>query len=51
MQFFYSDEVLLNWLESIATYGIALIENTPASEDQLRRIANRTAFIKKTHYG
>jgi len=43
--------VLLDWLENIATYGIALIHNTPPQEDQLRKVVNRVAYIKRTTYG
>ncbi|KAJ9583014.1 hypothetical protein L9F63_022630, partial [Diploptera punctata] len=44
-------EKLLDWLENLSTYGIAIIKNTPPAEDQLRRVANKVSFIKKTHYG
>jgi gamma-butyrobetaine dioxygenase len=47
----FSDAALLDWLENIATYGIALIDNIPPKEDQLRRVANRVGFIRRTHYG
>jgi len=43
--------LLLDWLENISTYGIALIRNTPPQEDQLRKVVNRVAFIKRTTYG
>ncbi|XP_023707783.1 gamma-butyrobetaine dioxygenase isoform X2 [Cryptotermes secundus] len=46
-----SDATLLDWLENIATYGIALIDNTPPQEDQLRRVADRVGFIRRTQYG
>lgn len=46
-----SDMLLLDWLENIATYGVALIHNTPPQEDQLRKVVNRVAFIKRTTYG
>jgi len=46
-----SDTLLLDWLENIATYGITLIHNTPPQEDQLRKVVNRVAFIKRTTYG
>jgi hypothetical protein len=48
---YFSDTTLLDLLESVATYGIALIDKTPPKEDQLRRIANKVGFIKRTHYG
>lgn len=31
--------------------GIALIKNTPQTEQEARKIVNRVGFIKKTHYG
>ncbi|KAK7791562.1 hypothetical protein R5R35_011063 [Gryllus longicercus] len=46
-----SDEKLLQWLESLAVFGIAIIEGTPSREDQLQKLANRVGFIKQTHYG
>jgi gamma-butyrobetaine dioxygenase len=46
-----SDEVFVSWLEHMATYGIALIENTPNTKNEVRKIAERVAFIKRTHYG
>ncbi|XP_069693592.1 gamma-butyrobetaine dioxygenase-like [Periplaneta americana] len=46
-----SDEKLLDWLENISTYGIAIVENTPPQQDQLRKLVSRVAFIKRTHYG
>lgn len=46
-----SDEVFVQWLEHMATYGIALIENTPNTKNEVRKIAERVGFIKKTHYG
>lgn len=46
-----SDEVFSKWLEHMATYGIALIENTPKTRNEVRKIAERVGYIKKTHYG
>ncbi|KDR15510.1 gamma-butyrobetaine dioxygenase-like [Zootermopsis nevadensis] len=46
-----SETTLLDLLESVATYGIAVIDNAPPQEDQLRKIANKVGFIKRTHYG
>lgn len=46
-----SDEVLLDWLQQMATFGIALIENTPSTRSEVRKIAERVGFIKATHYG
>lgn len=46
-----SDGVFVEWLEHMATYGIALIENTPNTNSEVRKIAERVGFIKRTHYG
>nr|CAD7463441.1 unnamed protein product [Timema tahoe] len=46
-----SDTHLLEWLEWVVTYGLAIVEGTPNRRDQNRRLAERVAFIKKTHYG
>ncbi|XP_068085044.1 gamma-butyrobetaine dioxygenase [Anabrus simplex] len=46
-----SDNVLLDWLENLAMHGVAIITDTPCKEDQIRHLANRVCFIKKTHYG
>jgi hypothetical protein len=48
---YFSDATLLDLLESVATYGIALVDNTPPAEDQLRKIADKIGFIKRTYYG
>lgn len=45
------DSVFLKWLEQMATYGIALIENAPSSRFEIRKLAKRVGFIKTTHYG
>lgn len=46
-----NEEVFFNWLEQMAVYGIALIENTPDDKKSLQRLAERIGFIKKTHFG
>lgn len=48
---FFSDLTLLRWMESLATYGVAHISGTPPASGQVERIANRVAFLRKTHYG
>lgn len=32
-------------------YGVVLIENAPTDEKEGRRLADKVAFIRKTHYG
>lgn len=46
-----NDEIFLSWLEQMAIYGIALIENTPDNKDEVLKLAERVGFIKKTHFG
>ncbi|KAJ1522645.1 hypothetical protein ONE63_001817 [Megalurothrips usitatus] len=46
-----SDAVLYNWLVNLATYGVSIIEDAPAKDTTVRSIAERVAFIRKTHYG
>lgn len=46
-----SDKVLLDWLQHMATFGIALIENTPSTNSEVRKIAKRVGVLKATHYG
>lgn len=45
------DSTLLKWLEALAVRGIALLKNTPPNEDEIYKLANRVAFIRKTHFG
>lgn len=42
---------LLEWLESIAIHGVAIVEGTPSRKDALLTLTNRISFLKKTHYG
>ncbi|CAO1377029.1 unnamed protein product [Diamesa hyperborea] len=46
-----NDKVLMKWLEALATNGIAILKNTPSHEDEVKRLAERVRFVKKTHYG
>lgn len=41
---------LLNWLKDLAIHGVAFLENVPKNNSQCRQLANRIAFIRKTHY-
>lgn len=45
------NETLLEWLNALAVYGIAVLKNTPPNEDEIYNLGNRVAFIRKTHYG
>ena len=45
------DCVLKSWIEALAVNGIAMIKNTPNTRNEVRKIAERVGFIKKTHYG
>lgn len=46
-----SDRELHDWLSCLAINGVALIHNTPATESEARKIADRVGFIRRTHYG
>lgn len=45
------DSTLLNWLEALSIRGIALLKGTPPNEDEIYKLANRVAFVRKTHFG
>jgi len=49
--FFYSDETLLQWLETLAVYGISMIKSCGLEQDRVKELATRVAFLKKTQYG
>lgn len=46
-----SDRELHDWLNCLAINGVAIIENTPPTEAEARKIADRVGFIRRTHYG
>lgn len=45
------DRELHDWLNSLSTNGVAMIRNTPQTELEARKIADRVGFIRRTHYG
>ena len=45
------DEALLTWLQSLEIYGLVMITDAPTEYGQVRRLADRIAFIRRTHYG
>lgn len=45
------DRELHDWLSCLTTNGVAIIQNTPHSELEARKIADRVGFIRRTHYG
>ncbi|XP_037035014.1 gamma-butyrobetaine dioxygenase-like isoform X1 [Bradysia coprophila] len=47
----YDNEALRSWLQSLSKNGVSIIENTPHSEQECRKLCDRVAFIRKTHYG
>jgi len=50
--FMKNDETLLSWLETVASTGIALLENAPESGDALSDFSKRLyCCIRGTHYG
>lgn len=46
-----SDLELHDWLNCLAMNGVAIIKNTPRTEAEARKIADRVGFIRRTHYG
>ncbi|XP_017111689.1 gamma-butyrobetaine dioxygenase [Drosophila elegans] len=45
------DSVLMQWLQSLAVYGVALLRGAPLDEGVVRRLAERVGFIRRTTYG
>ncbi|KAH8276093.1 hypothetical protein KR018_007420 [Drosophila ironensis] len=45
------DDVLLQWLQSLAVYGVALLRGAPLDEGVVRKLAERVGFIRRTTYG
>ncbi|KAK8393294.1 hypothetical protein O3P69_013366 [Scylla paramamosain] len=45
------DVALLEWLRQLEVYGFVKVKDAPAEIGQVRRLAERIAFIRKTHYG
>lgn len=45
------DHCLLDWLSCLTINGVAIITNTPNTELEARKIADRVGFIRRTHYG
>lgn len=42
---------LYQWLLALSQHGVVLIKNTPPTEDQCRKLAERIGFIRETHFG
>lgn len=49
IQFYFL--VLMEWLESLAVHGIAMLKNSPLDIGVVKSLANRIGFIRKTTYG
>lgn len=47
----YDNEALRSWLQSLSKNGVSIIEDTPPTEQECRKLSDRVAFIRKTHYG
>ncbi|XP_042859351.1 gamma-butyrobetaine dioxygenase-like [Penaeus japonicus] len=45
------DAALLKWSQQLEIFGFVKVSGAPAEPGQVRRLADRIAFIKKTHYG
>lgn len=41
----------LEWLTALRDYGIAMLENTPADMNAVRRAAETIAFLRRTNFG
>lgn len=46
-----NDRTLLRWLESLATYGVAIVEKAGTQVGSMKDLASRVGFLKKTQYG
>uniref|UniRef100_A0A1Y1M8T6 Gamma-butyrobetaine dioxygenase n=1 Tax=Photinus pyralis TaxID=7054 RepID=A0A1Y1M8T6_PHOPY len=45
-----NDHALYNWLVDFARYGMVFTRNAPNDNHAAAKVANRIAFIRKTHY-
>ena len=45
------DAALLQWLRQLEVFGFVKVNGAPAEIGQVRRLAERISFIRKTHYG
>ncbi|XP_050729637.1 gamma-butyrobetaine dioxygenase-like, partial [Eriocheir sinensis] len=45
------DAALLEWLRRLEVFGFVKVNGAPAEQGQVRRLAERIGFIRKTHYG
>lgn len=45
------DVALLEWLRRLEVFGFVKVNGAPAEQGQVRRLAERIGFIRKTHYG
>ncbi|KAL7746558.1 hypothetical protein RI367_008085 [Sorochytrium milnesiophthora] len=46
-----SDAGLGKWLDNIDVYGFSLVQGVPANTEDTKKLAERIAFIRPTHYG
>eukprot|EP00128_Syssomonas_multiformis_P011299 Colp12_sorted_trinity150504_noHs@12160 len=46
-----SDEAVADWLRNIQTYGFSFVDGVPATPQDTKKLAERIAFIRETHYG
>ncbi|XP_071533091.1 gamma-butyrobetaine dioxygenase-like isoform X3 [Panulirus ornatus] len=45
------DTALMVWLQQLEVYGFVIVNGAPTKPGQVRKLAERIGFIKKTHYG
>ncbi|KAH8407433.1 hypothetical protein KR222_001183, partial [Zaprionus bogoriensis] len=50
-QLLQCDRTLLEWLQQLAVYGVALVKQAPLETDVLRRLCQRVGFMRRTTYG
>ncbi|VVC38057.1 Domain of unknown function DUF971,TauD/TfdA-like domain [Cinara cedri] len=46
-----SDDILLQWLETLTVYGISIVKGCGLGHDRVKELAGRVAFLKRTQYG
>ncbi|ALC41125.1 CG10814 [Drosophila busckii] len=46
-----SDEALLQWLQQLAVYGLAMIRQAPLELNVLQTLCQRVGFMRRTTYG
>ena len=45
------DAALLRWLQMLETFGLVMVTGAPQETGHVMALAERVAFVKRTHYG